>query len=92
MWTADKEAFIVKAKWAAVRLGSSFLVCEEEEGNNWPKITRHSLGVGGMLTLPKGCFVIPVSGCLHCLAARVEESVQLPDSWAIRQHWWSCKC
>lgn len=33
---------MVKAKWAVVRLGSFFLVCEEEEENNWPKITRHS--------------------------------------------------
>jgi hypothetical protein len=44
---ADKESFIMKAKWAVVRLGSSFLVCEEEEDNSWPKITRHSWGGGG---------------------------------------------
>lgn len=27
-------------------LGSPTSLCEEEEDNNWPKITRHSLGVG----------------------------------------------
>lgn len=45
----------MKAKWAAVRLGSFFLMCEEEEENNWPKITRHSSGRGDreMLTLPR---------------------------------------
>ena len=36
----------MKAKWAVVRLGSFFLMCEEEEENNWPKITRHSSGRG----------------------------------------------
>lgn len=72
---ADKEVFIMKDKWAVVRLGSSFLVCEEEEEeNNWPKITRHSQwerGSGKMPTCPEDAFVIrpslwlPALPCQH---------------------------